>query len=235
VLELQAIDAGYGDTTVLRGVGLTAPDAAVTALIGPNGAGKSTLLKTAAGLVRPTSGRVLLDGEDVTGRGPHDLAQRGLCLVPEGRGIFPALTVRENLVLQADAGGEADALTLAVEAFPVLGQRLGQVARTLSGGEQQMLALARAYVRHPRVVLLDEVSMGLSPKIVDVILAFISRLAASGASLLIVEQYVTRALDLADYAYMLNQGVLTFAGEPAELEDEDVFQAYLGAAIGSRA
>ena len=234
MLELQAIEAGYGDTTVLRGVGLVAPDAAVTALIGPNGAGKSTLLKTAAGLIRPSHGRVVLDGQDVTGQGPHELARRGLCLVPEGRGVFPALSVRENLVLQADPGGEDEAVGRAVEAFPVLGDRLGQVARTLSGGEQQMLALARAYVRRPRVVLLDEVSMGLAPKIVDEIFAFIRRLAESGSSLLIVEQYVTRALELADYVYLLNQGVLTFAGEPAELEGEDVFQAYLGAAVGSR-
>ena len=235
MLELRAIDAGYGDTTVLRGVGLVAPDAAVTALIGPNGAGKSTLLNTAAGLIRPSRGRVLFDGDDVTGRGPHELAQRGLCLVPEGRGVFPRLTVRENVVLQSDPGSEAEAIALAVDAFPVLRGRLGQVAGTLSGGEQQMLALARAYVRRPRVVLLDEVSIGLAPKIVDEIFAFVARLAEGGASLLIVEQYVVRALELADYVYMLNQGVLTFAGEPAELEGEDVFQAYLGGEVAVRA
>jgi branched-chain amino acid transport system ATP-binding protein len=142
--------------------------------------------------------------------------------------------VRENVALQAEAGSEGDALAQAVDTFPVLGERLGQVAGTLSGGEQQMLALVRAHVRRPRVVLLDEVSMGLAPKIVDEIFAFIAGLAAAGSSLLIVEQYVTRALELADYAYLLNQGVLTFAGEPSELEGEDVFQAYLGAAVGSR-
>ena len=232
MLELHAVDAGYGDTTVLRGAGLVAPDGAVTALLGPNGAGKSTLLKTAAGLLRPTAGRVHLDGEDVTALGPHELAARGLCLVPEGRGVFPALTVRENIVLQSEPGGEDDAIALAVESFPVLGDRLGQVARTLSGGEQQMLALARAHVRRPRVVLLDEVSMGLAPKIVDEIFAFITGMAEAGTALLIVEQYVVRALELADYVYMLNNGVMAFAGEPAELEGEDVFQRYLGAEVG---
>jgi branched-chain amino acid transport system ATP-binding protein len=150
--------------------------------------------------------------------------------VPEGRGVFPSLSVRENLLLQVTSGHD-DATERAVDAFPVLGARLSQSAGTLSGGEQQMLALARAYVGGPRIVLLDEVSMGLAPKIVDEIFEFLQRLAREGASLLLVEQYVTRALALADYVYMMNRGRMVFIGEPAELVDEDVFARYLSAEV----
>src|SRR5438128_10587742 len=231
MLTLEHVDAGYGDAPVLRDLTLVVPEGSVVALLGPNGAGKTTLLRTASGLIRPEAGRILLDGRDVTGWAPHRLVAAGVCHIPEGRGIFRTLTVRENLVSQAPGTAEGEVLERAVEAFPVLGGRLSQTAGTLSGGEQQMLALSRAYVSQPRLVLLDEVSMGLAPRIVDGIFAFVTRLASSGASLLLVEQYVTRALAASDFVYLLNRGRLTFAGEPSELKDEDVFTRYVGVAM----
>jgi len=232
MLELNSVVAGYAGTTVLRGVDLVVPDGAVVALLGANGAGKTTLLRVASGLLHPTEGRLILDGADVTRCRPYELVRRGICHVPEGRGIFPSMTVRENLILQSVKGEEEPALERAVSAFPRLGERLAQTAGTMSGGEQQMLALARTYVQHPKLVLLDEVSMGLAPKIVDEIFDFLGLLRAQGASLLLVEQYVTRALAIADYVYLLNRGEVSFAGEPGELEGEDVFSQYVGADIG---
>src|SRR5262245_19861497 len=172
MLTLDNVVAGYAETTVLRGVSLTVPESSVVALLGANGAGKTTLLRVASGLLRPTAGTMTLDGTDVTSWHPHQLASRGVCHVPEGRGIFRTLTVRENLSLQAGSGGK-DSLERAVHAFPRLGERLGQTAGTLSGGEQQMLALARSYIAEPKIMLLDEVSMGLAPKIVDEIFEFL--------------------------------------------------------------
>ena len=231
MFKLDNIVAGYAETTVLRGVSLTVPDSSVVALLGANGAGKTTLLRVASGLLRPTAGHMTLDGVDVTGARPHQLATRGVCHVPEGRGIFPSLTVRENLSLQAGQG--KGGLDRAVDAFPRLGERLTQTAGTMSGGEQQMLALARSYIANPKVMLLDEVSMGLAPKIVDEIFEFLGRVAHEGASLLLVEQYVTRALGLADYVYLMNRGQIAYRGEPSELEDEDVFARYLGTEVGA--
>ena len=229
MFELRGIRAGYGSTVVLRDVDLGVPPSSVVALLGPNGAGKTTLLRAATGLIPLWQGQLLLDGVDVTRQPPHQLAAAGICHVPEGRGIFPGLSVRENLLLHAAPGEEEAALTRATTVFPVLGSRLGQVAGTLSGGEQQMLALSRAYVRRPRVVLLDEVSMGLAPKVVDAIFKFLAVLKGEGASLLLVEQYVTRALALADYVYLLNKGEVGFRGEPSELDHAGVFLEYLGA------
>ena len=231
MFTLDGIVAGYAETTVLRGVSLAVPEGSVVALLGANGAGKTTLLRVASGLLRPTAGRLTLDGVDVTGHRPHQLAAAGVCHVPEGRGVFPSLTVRENLALQAGSGGR-DGVARAVDAFPRLGERMSQTAGTLSGGEQQMLALARAYVANPRLMLLDEVSMGLAPKIVDEIFVFLDRLAHEGSSLLLVEQYVTRALGLADYVYLMNRGTIAYCAEPSELADEDVFARYLGSEVG---
>jgi branched-chain amino acid transport system ATP-binding protein len=228
VLELRGISAGYGGSTVLRDVDLVVPDRSVVALLGANGAGKTTLLRVASGLLPSSGGHLLVDGQDLTRRRPHELTRAGVCHVPEGRGIFRSLTVRDNIVLQATSGDEAAAVERAVSAFPRLGERLNQVAGTMSGGEQQMLALARTYVQHPRLVLLDEVSMGLAPKVIDEIFAFLELLAAQGASLLLVEQYVSRALEVADWAYLLSRGQVVFAGEPAELADRDVFAEYVG-------
>ncbi len=229
-LDIDGASAGYGTTVVLRDVSIVVPPASVVALLGPNGAGKTTLLRAASGMLPLREGTVRLGGHDVTGRPSHELAARGLCHVPEGRGVFPGLTVRQNLVLQGAAGREDEAVERAVTAFPVLGQRLSQLAGTLSGGEQQMLALSHARVSDPAVVLLDEVSMGLAPQVIDDIFAFLADLASGGAALLIVEQYVTRALQLADYVYLMSQGGVAFVGEPAELADSDVFATYLGVA-----
>ena len=235
MLVLDNVTAGYGGSTVLRDVSLTVPDASVVALLGPNGAGKTTLLRVASGLVPPWKGRLLVDGDDVTGRPPHELAGRGVCHVPEGRGIFPPLTVAQNLELFSPPGQERESRDRAVDAFPVLGQRLNQVAGTMSGGQQQMLALARSYVTNPAVVLLDEVSMGLAPIIVDEIFEFLERMAKEGTALLLVEQYATKALAIADYVYILGRGTVTFAGDAAELEGEDVFQRYLGIDVAAAA
>ena len=230
MFELRNVVAGYDESTVLRDVSLVVPDAAVVALLGPNGAGKTTLLRIASGLLRPARGRLLLDGDDVTGRSPFELTARGVCHVPEGRGVFGGLSVWENIRLQASAGGEAAAFEQAVEAFPILGERRNQLAGTMSGGQQQMLALARAYVSNPKVVLLDEVSMGLAPKLVDEVFDFIGRLAAAGGSLLLVEQYAHRALALADYVYILDRGAIAFVGEARELENDDLFRRYMAGA-----
>jgi branched-chain amino acid transport system ATP-binding protein len=227
VLEIRQVDAGYGDTTVLRGASLVVPEGCVVALLGANGAGKTTLLRTVSGLLRPSAGHVLLDGLDVTGWAPYRLAELGLCHIPEGRGIFHQLTVRENLVLQAAAGREQSAIAKAAETFPRLVERLDQRAGSLSGGEQQMLALARAYNTDPRVVLLDEVSMGLAPRVVDEIFEFLERLAGTGVALLLVEQYVRRALSIADYVYVLNRGRVVFVGEPSELRDDTLLRHYV--------
>jgi branched-chain amino acid transport system ATP-binding protein len=227
--RLEGVHAGYGATTVLRGVDLTIPDSGIVALLGPNGAGKTTLLRVASGLLKPSRGRLLIDGKDVTGASPHQLKALGVCHIPEGRGVFPTLTVRENLVLYGAPGKADDAVERAVSAFPRLGERIGQVAGTMSGGEQQMLALSRAYVQAPRVILLDEISMGLAPTIVDEIFIFLERLAREGASLLLVEQYVARALELAQDVCLLNRGSVAFRGEPSELADTDIFASYVGA------
>ena len=229
MLELTDVEAGYRGARVLRGVSLAVPASSVVALLGANGAGKTTLLRVASGLLTPTGGRVLLDGQDVTGQPPHSLVAQGVCHVPEGRGIFPSLTVRDNLLLQSPVGQEAEAAERVVGAFPRLGERLDQLAGTMSGGEQQMLALARAYVQNPRFILLDEVSMGLAPKIVDDIFEFLAVLAGSGAALLLVEQYVTRALEVADYVYLLSRGELAFSGEPCELDADALAAEYVGA------
>jgi branched-chain amino acid transport system ATP-binding protein len=228
MLELRGICAGYGTGTVLEDVNLSVPDGATVALLGPNGAGKTTLLKVASGLLRPTSGQILIDGVDVTGRTPYELARAGLCHVPEGRGVFPTLSVADNLRLQASPAVDRKAIGAAASVFPRLGERRRQLAGTMSGGEQQMLAVARAYVAEPSTVLLDEVSMGLAPIIVDEIFDYLRRLATDGMSLLVVEQYVARALELADYVYILNRGRIRFAGEPGEVEDDTVLESYLG-------
>jgi branched-chain amino acid transport system ATP-binding protein len=228
MLELRGITAGYGSHTVLRDVNLVVPDNSVVALLGPNGAGKTTLLRVASGLLRPSAGRILVDGVDATGWPPHRLSELGVCHVPEGRGIFRALSVKDNIRLQAKNSFAGDPVTAVAEAFPRLGERLSQRAGTMSGGEQQMLALARAYVAASKTVLLDEVSMGLAPKIIDEIFEYLHKLAAQGAALLLVEQYVARALELADFVYILNKGRVQFVGESNELGEEQILASYLG-------
>lgn len=229
LLSLQGVWAGYGETTVLRGVDLEVAPGSVVALLGPNGAGKTTLLRVASGVLQPRRGRLFSGGRDVTGAAPEVLAAKGLCQVPEGRSIFPSLTVRENLVLQSFPGREKEGIALATEAFPILGERLSQMAGTMSGGQQQMLALARAYIRRPPLVLLDEVSMGLAPIVVDEIYAFLTKLVEQGSALLLVEQYVDRVLSLADQVYLLQKGSNSWTGPAGDLDQSEVLGSYLGA------
>jgi branched-chain amino acid transport system ATP-binding protein len=228
MLSLVNLSAGYGGAGVLHDITLHVPDSSVVALIGANGAGKSTLLRAASGLLRPSRGSVILDGVDLTHAPATDHAAAGICYVPEGKGVFPSLTVRENLTLFAGRGAEEAVIERVLGAFPRLGERLRQLAGTLSGGEQQMLALARAYVQQPRVVLLDEVSMGLAPKLVDEIFASLEQLAREGLSLLVVEQYVTKVMAIAGYACLLAHGRLAFVGEASEAAEWDLAGAYLG-------
>jgi branched-chain amino acid transport system ATP-binding protein len=225
-LELRSLRAGYGRSVVLRDVDITVPASSVVAVLGPNGAGKTTLLRVAAGDLPAMAGSVHLAGEDVTRLGPHRRARRGLCHVPEGRGIFPSLSVRENLRLFAPRGA-GRAVERAIDAFPILGQRLSSPARSLSGGQQQMLAMARAYVADPSLVLVDEASMGLAPVVVDQVFGFLEDVVREGTSLLLVEQYVSRALQLADHVYILRNGRVTYSGAAEGLGDRDVFRHYV--------
>jgi branched-chain amino acid transport system ATP-binding protein len=230
LLELENIRAGYGRVEVLHGVSVVVPEGSVVALLGANGAGKSTLLKTAAGLLPTRAGHVRLGGEDVTVEPVQRRSMRGLCLIPEGRGIFRQLTVRENLAMQVGGRGVGDAVERAVTAFPRLRDRLGQTAGTLSGGEQQMLAVSRALVTDPGLVMADELSVGLAPVVVDEIFTAVGELRAAGVSLLVVEQYVERVLELADYVYILHKGRVVFVGEPSQCRDGRLFDQYLGGA-----
>ena len=233
MLELRNVTAGYGAATVLRDLSLWVPPGKVVALLGANGAGKTTTLRVASGLLPIRSGQLLIDGS-VMRANPSTVARAGVCHVPEGRGIFPTLTVRENLVVQCRGGNVSTAVDRAVAAFPRLGERINQLTGTMSGGEQQMVALAKAYVSDAKYILLDEVSMGLAPKIVDEIFDFLRRLAQEGKALLLVEQYITRALEISDYVYLINRGRLSFAGEPGELGGTDLFASYVGADLGGR-
>ena len=233
MLELEEVTAGYGETVVLRDVTLSVPDSKVVALLGPNGAGKTTTLRTASGLIKPMRGRVRLNGEDVTGLKPYAMARRGLCHLPEGHGIFPSLTVKENIVLNSPKGMEKESVEKAGDQFPALVARLGQQAGSLSGGEQQMLSLVRTYLTNPKVVVIDEASLGLSPLLVDQVFETLSQIAAGGTALLMVEQYVTRALELADTVYLMNRGQIVFSGAAADLRAEDVFERYLGIEVDS--
>lgn len=226
-LSLVDVVGSYGGSAVVRNISLTVRPASVVALLGPNGAGKSTLLRIAAGLNRPKAGKVNVNGTDVTGKPSHVVSEAGVCLIPEGRGIFKSLTVRENLELFVPRWSDADGPEVGASRFPALGRRMDNVAGTLSGGEQQMLALSRAYVCKPKVVLVDEVSMGLAPIVVRQLFESIRELAEQGIALLIVEQYVNDALDLADYAYVISHGEHAFSGASSDLDREELMRAYL--------
>lgn len=227
-LELRGVTAAYEGTTVLRDVDLQVRSGEVCALLGPNGAGKTTAMRVAAGLVRPRSGSVLIHGEDVTRLPSHRRRRRGLCLVPEGRGVFPSLTVRENLAVQLPRRGGREALDRTLEAFPILADRLAQRAGTMSGGQQQMLALARCYLRESSVILVDEVSMGLAPLVVDEMFEALAALRAAGCALVIVEQYVDRALALADHVVVLSRGSVVLAATPDDIDRDQLMERYLG-------
>jgi branched-chain amino acid transport system ATP-binding protein len=228
---MSGIDAGYGSMKALFSVDLRVPPAGVLALLGPNGAGKTTTLRVASGLLRPASGSVRFDGADITRSRPRARASLGVCLIPEGRGIFPNLTVRENLLLQtyaSDGKSRSDVEDLAYARFPVLGSRRKQVAGTMSGGEQQMLALSRALTTHPRLLLLDEISMGLAPRLVEELFEVIkAEVRQRDVTVVIVEQLAEFALGIADQVVVLSRGNVTAAGTPAEVKDV-LAAAYLG-------
>ncbi|HEV3227655.1 MAG TPA: ABC transporter ATP-binding protein [Acidimicrobiales bacterium] len=234
-LELDGVVAGYGRVEILHGVSLAVPEGAVVALLGPNGAGKTTTLRVISGTVTPTKGAIRLDGRRIRGRAPSAIARLGVALIPEGRGIFPSLSVKDNIEIAvrsarpASASGRRAGYNRIVETFPRLGERLGQAAGTLSGGEQQMLALGRALVAEPRVLMMDEISMGLAPIVVDQLFTAVAGLRAEGTTILLVEQYLTYALQLADICYVMAKGEVAFAGEPHELRDPAVVSRYLGA------
>jgi branched-chain amino acid transport system ATP-binding protein len=226
-VEAVEVSAGYAGVDAIRRVSLVAPAGKVTALVGANGAGKTTLLNVLAGLHPPSAGTVLIDGDDVTAEQPSRRAQRGVCYIPEGRAVFPSLSVRDNLRLYAN-GSVGDPVEVGVDAFPQLGTRLNQLAGSLSGGQQQMLALARTWITRPEYILLDEVSMGLAPKLVTEIFDFLRRLSGSGAGLLVVEQYVKKVLEIADLVYVLQKGRIAYVGPPAELDVDAIAATYLG-------
>ena len=221
VLELKGVRAAYGRIEVLHGVDLTVPAGAVFVLLGPNGAGKSTILKVAGGRMRHTHGSVHIEGEQVEKVGADSLARRGICSVPEGRGVFPNLTVRENLLMWTYRGGvkQAQAEERAFERFPRLAQRRKQMAGTLSGGEQQMLAVARALVDQPRLLMLDELSMGLAPLVVNELFEVVRQLASEGITIVLAEQFVHAALGLATGGAIVVHGRVQMTGSPDELRE----------------
>ncbi|MGH2939648.1 MAG: ABC transporter ATP-binding protein [Solirubrobacterales bacterium] len=225
-LAVEAVEAGYDGAKVLREVDLTVRQGEVVALLGRNGAGKTTLLKAIGGHLRPTAGAILIDGAPAPPR-PFQRARAGITLIPEGRGVFPHLTVRENLRLMLPPWRRGESTDPALDMFPVLRKRLGQSAGTMSGGEQQMLALSRCVLAEPRVVLLDEVSMGLAPRVVETIFEALRDLAAAGTSLLLVEQYVAKALDLADSVLVLDRGRVVLTGTSSEIDEGVLSRQYL--------
>lgn len=229
-LELQGIQAGYGRVAVLHDVDLVVPERGVLALLGPNGAGKSTLLRVASGRTAPTSGRVLLRGEDVTGRSPERLARTGLCSVPEGRGVFPNLTVADNLRMWTYRPGvtRSQVEERAFARFPRLKERRKQLAGRLSGGEQQMLAMSRALTADPDVLLLDEIAMGLAPVVAAELFRLVRQIADDGTPVLLVEQLARSALEVADTVAVLSQGRIRLTGSPDEVRDR-VLETYLHA------
>jgi branched-chain amino acid transport system ATP-binding protein len=228
LLELRAVRAAYDRIDVLFGIDLEVPEGSVVALLGPNGAGKTTTLRVAAGLHPPTAGDVMVAGRRVNGTAPEDLARKGLCLIPEGRGIFPNLTVRENLRMMTYSGVGLHAVEdEAYTRFPRLKERRKQIAGTLSGGEQQMLAMARGLATRPALLLLDELSMGLAPIIVEELYGLVAQIAREGVSILVVEQFASTVLGVADLAAVLVHGKVARLGTPHELQDE-LSKAYLG-------
>ncbi len=233
MLEIQELATAYGKIEALKGVSLQARAGEVTCLLGPNGAGKTTLMMTLAGILKPQRGSVKFEGEELVGLSPADIVARGLALVPENRLVFPALTVRENLLAGAfsrrdRAAIKADADRM-LDRFPRLRERIGQLAGTLSGGEQQMLAVARALMSRPRLLLMDEPSVGLAPKVVAEIFGIVRQLHSEGVSIFLVEQNAHMALKVAQHFFLMEQGRVSFSGTPGQLAEDDVVQrAYLG-------
>ncbi|MBI3028583.1 MAG: ABC transporter ATP-binding protein [Candidatus Rokubacteria bacterium] len=235
MLEVQDVVTSYGMIQALKGVSLAARTGEVTCILGPNGAGKTTLLYTIAGILRPRSGSVRFEGRELAGVPADQVVRRGISLVPENRLVFAHMTVRENLLAGAyarlgrDGGGVKVDLEAMLERFPILRQRAGQAAGTLSGGEQQMLAVARALMARPRLLMMDEPSLGLAPMIVEQIFEIVAALNREGITVLLVEQNARLALSIAHHAYLLEQGRIAFRGTPSEVSaNEAISRAYLG-------
>jgi branched-chain amino acid transport system ATP-binding protein len=233
VLELTDVHVRYGNIRALQGVSLRVETGELVALIGSNGAGKSTTLRTISGLLRPTQGTITFEGTDIATASTDRIVGRGISHCPEGRHIFGSLTVADNLrlgaVSRSDAGSVSADRDMVFELFPLLKERLGQAGGTLSGGEQQMLAIGRALMSRPRLLLLDEPSLGLAPLMVERIFGTIAELRRQGRTILLVEQNVHQALDVADRAYVMETGRITLDGEAAVLrQDPKVEQSYLG-------
>jgi branched-chain amino acid transport system ATP-binding protein len=239
MLHIKNLEAGYGKVQVLHGISMDVPKGKVVTLIGSNGAGKTTTLRALSGMIMPSSGTIRLAGQEITGRPSHEITRHGLAHSPEGRRVFPVLSVADNLVMGAftrltgarPRGDVSADLARMFDLFPRLAERRTQQAGTLSGGEQQMLAMARALMLNPRVLLLDEPSMGLAPKLVEEVFAIITRLKAQKVTMLLVEQFAAAALEVADFGYVLENGKITASGPASQLKnDPAVRAAYLGAA-----
>jgi len=233
VLEISNLTAGYGDVPVLWGVSLSVARGQVVALVGANGMGKTTLLRSVSGVIRPSGGSVRVNGQDVTGLAPHAVAAQGVAHVPEGRQLFPAMTVRENLTMGAylprAKSERAQSIERVYGLFPRLRERHSQLAGSLSGGEQQMLAIGRGLMLRPQLLMLDEPSLGLAPLLVEEIFATVARLRDEGMTILLVEQNIQQALRLAESGYVLENGRIALEGSASALLDNpDVRSAYLG-------
>ena len=235
LLEVSDLVTAYGKIEALKGVSLSVEQGSITCLLGPNGAGKTTLMMTTAGILRPRGGSIRFAGEEIAGRPPHAIVAQGVALVPENRLVFPAMTVIDNL--QAGAYQRRDRVEIGADVermfarFPRLKERSAQLAGTLSGGEQQMLAVARALMSRPKLLLMDEPSLGLAPLVVEEIFRIIADLHKDGATIFLVEQNAHMALKVAQHFYLMEQGKVTFSGTPGALaEDEVIRRAYLGSA-----
>jgi branched-chain amino acid transport system ATP-binding protein len=237
LLDVRALDVRYGAIVAVRGVDLHIDEGEIVAIVGPNGAGKTSLLSTIAGIVRPRTGSIALAGRSLTGIALEDVVRHGVALVPEGRNIFATLTVEQNLRLGATIRRDADVagdIAGVFKDFAILGERRNQPAGQLSGGEQQQLAIARALLSRPRLLLLDEPSLGLAPAIIDNVYARLAAVRASGVSILLVEQNAARALGVADRAYVMSRGAFTLEGSPAAIaEHADFDAAYFGVAMSA--
>ena len=233
VLEVADLVTAYGKIEALRGVSLSVAQGSITCLLGPNGAGKTTLMMTATGLLKPRRGSIRFAGDELAGRAPHDTVARGVALVPENRLVFPTMSVTDNLAAGAYQRRDKVAIAQDVERmfarFPRLKERAQQQAGTLSGGEQQMLAVARALMSRPKLLLMDEPSLGLAPLVVEEIFRIIAELNQDGTTIFLVEQNAHMALQVAHHFYLMEQGRVTFSGTPGEVaEDEVIRRAYLG-------
>ena len=236
LLEIEGVCAGYEKADVLQGVSLAVKAQSITCLLGANGAGKTTVVRSILGLTPPRAGRIVFDGHDITGKSSHTIAKLGLAYVPESRNLFPHLSVKENLWAQLrfslPRAERKDAFDRALEMFPVLADRRTQAAGTLSGGEQQMLALARVLAASPKLLIADEMSLGLAPRIVDLVFESLERARDDGVTVLLIEQFVERALGFADQAVVLRHGLVGWEGAAADAGDE-LLAEYLGGETAS--